>query len=117
MDLSEVCFAGVVGQGRLLRAGRVSSVELVEAYLDRIARLDGGLNAFRLVFADAARAEAVAADARRAAGADGPLLGIAVAVKEDTDLAGLPTTSGTNAVTRWRRRMRRWWRGCARRAR
>lgn len=100
MDLTDVCFAGVVGQLELLRAGRVSSVELVTAYLDRIARLDGGLNAFRLVFAEQAREEAVRADARRAAGEDGPLLGVPIVVKEDTDLAGLPTTMGTDAVTR-----------------
>jgi amidase len=100
MDLTEVCFAGVTGQLELLRAGRVSSVELVAAYLDRIARLDGDLNAFRLVFAERAREDAVRADARRAAGEDAPLLGVPVAVKEDTDLAGLPTTSGTDAVSR-----------------
>jgi amidase len=100
MDLTDACFAGVVGQLALLRDGRVSSVELVAACLDRIAALDGGLNAFRLVFADAARDEAVAADARRARGADAPLLGVPVVVKEDTDLAGLPTTMGTDAVTR-----------------
>jgi amidase len=102
MDLSDVCFAGVVEQLRLLRAGRVTSVELVTAYLDRIQRMDPGprgLNAFRLVFADAAREEAIRADARRAAGEDAPLLGVPIAVKEDTDLAGLPTTSGTDAVT------------------
>jgi amidase len=100
MDLTEACFAGVTGQLAMLRDGRVSSVELVSAYLDRIARLDPGLNAFRAVFAERARDEAVAADARRAAGEDAPLLGVVVAVKEDTDLAGLPTTSGTDAVTR-----------------
>ncbi|HEY1573925.1 MAG TPA: amidase [Pseudonocardiaceae bacterium] len=100
MDLTDVCFAGVTEQLGLLRDGRVSSVELVAAYLDRIARLDGELNAFRLVFDERAREEAVRADSRRASGQDAPLLGVVMAVKEDTDLAGLPTTSGTDAVTR-----------------
>jgi amidase len=100
MDLTDVCFAGVTEQLALLRAGRVSSVELVTAYLDRIERLDAGLNAFRLVFAEQAREEAVRADARRAAGEDAALLGVPIAVKEDTELAGLPTTMGTDAVTR-----------------
>jgi amidase len=100
MDLTDVCFAGVTEQLALLRSGRVSSVELVTAYLDRIARLDGETNAFRLVFAEQARDEAVRADARRTAGDDLPLLGVPMAVKEDTDLAGLPTTVGTHAVTR-----------------
>src|SRR5262249_37267804 len=100
MDVTDVCFAGVCAQLGLLRGGRLSSVELVDAYLDRIARLDGGVNAFRVVFADRAREDAVRADERRAAGGDAPLLGVPVAVKEDTDLAGLATTSGTDAVTR-----------------
>ena len=39
-------------------------------------------------------------DERRAAGEDAPLLGVPIAVKEETDLAGLPTTFGTDAVTR-----------------
>src|ERR1700743_3100972 len=90
MDLTDVCFAGVTEQLGLLRDGRVSSVELVAAYLDRIARLDGELNAFRLVFDERAREEAVRADARRAAGEDAALLGVPIAVKEDTELAGLP---------------------------
>jgi amidase len=100
MDLTDACFVGVAGQLALLRDGRVSSVELVAAYLDRIARLDGGLNAYRLVFAEQAREEAVRADARRARGEDGPLLGVPIALKEDTDLEGLPTTIGTDAVTK-----------------
>lgn len=99
MDLTDACFAGIAGQLELMRAGRVTSVELVEAYLDRIARIDPGLNAYRLVFADAARAEASRADGRRAAGEEGALLGVPIALKEDTDLAGLPTTSGTDAIT------------------
>ncbi|HVV20141.1 MAG TPA: amidase [Pseudonocardiaceae bacterium] len=99
MDFTDVCFAGVAGQWELLRSGRVTSVELVGAYLDRVRRLDGRLNAFRSVFAEQARDAAVRADARRAAGEDGPLLGVPVVVKEDTDLAGLPTTMGSDAVT------------------
>ncbi|MFD9736551.1 amidase [Umezawaea sp. NPDC059074] len=100
MTDSDLCFAGVLGQLDLLRSGRVTSVELVTAHLDRIERLDGDLNAFRLVFADAALREAADADERRAAGEDAPLLGVPIAVKEETDLAGLPTTFGTDAVTR-----------------
>ncbi len=98
MDLTDVCFAGVAGQLALLRAGRVSSAEVVAACLDRIAGSE--LNAFREVFDERARDEAVAADTRRTAGDEAPLLGVPVALKEDTDVAGLPTTYGTDAVTR-----------------
>jgi amidase len=100
MDSRDACFAGVAGQLALMREGRVSSAALVAECLARIARWDGGLNAFRLVFQQRALAEAKAADERRAAGGDGALLGVPVVVKEDTDLAGLPTTVGTDAVTR-----------------
>jgi amidase len=98
MDLVDVCFAGVAGQLALLADGGVSSVELVAACLARIGDVDGRLNAFREVFDERALADARAADARRAAGVVAPLLGVPVAVKEDTDLAGLPTPFGTDAV-------------------
>src|SRR5918996_4663257 len=47
MERDELAFAGVVRQAELIRAGEVSSRELVELYLDRIERLDPELNAFR----------------------------------------------------------------------
>ena len=87
-------------QTRFLRDGKTTSRELVEASLARIERLDGRLNAFRCVMADAARAAADDADARRAAGEDAPLLGVPVAVKDNVDVAGELTTHGTGAVTR-----------------
>src|SRR5436309_10683841 len=76
------------------------SRELVEESLARIERLDPKLNAFRCVMADSARAAADEADARRAAGEHGPLLGMPVAVKDNMDVAGEVTTHGTGAVTR-----------------
>ncbi|MFD3482737.1 amidase [Streptomyces sp. NPDC058665] len=99
MTPADLCFSSVRDQLTALREGRVTSAALVDAYLARIDRLDGTLNAFRLVFADAARRAAGEADARRAAGEDAPLLGVPIAVKEETDLAGLPTTNGTDGVT------------------
>jgi amidase len=98
MDATDLAFAGVERQLELMRAGEVSSRELVELYLERIARLDPGLNAYRIVFADRALAEASQADARRGAGDDRPLLGVPLAVKDDCDVAGELTTFGTNAV-------------------
>ena len=46
------------------------------------------LNAFRVVFGEMARAEAAQADARRRSGDQRPLLGIPLAIKDDTDIAG-----------------------------
>ena len=68
MDAEELAFAGAARQAELIRAGEVSSRELVELYLERIERLDPKLNAFTEVLAERALAEADAADARRGAG-------------------------------------------------
>src|SRR4051794_15131371 len=76
------------------------SRDLVEESLARIERLDPKLNAFRCVMADSARAAADEADARRAAGERGRLLGVPVAVKDNMDVGGELTTHGTGAVAR-----------------
>jgi protein phosphatase len=93
----EVLNAGAVEQARMIRAGDLSAKQLVDATLARIDALDPSLNAFRVVLADSARAEAVQADARRAAGGDHPLLGVPVAIKDDVDVAGEVTAWGTDA--------------------
>src|SRR3954462_13612222 len=89
----------------------LTSRELVEDSLAQIERLNPTLNAFRCVMADSARAvpgatagrpparaAADAADARRAAGEDDPVLGMPIAVKDNMDVAGELTTHGTGAV-------------------
>ena len=68
MDAAELAFAGIHRQAELLRAGDVSSRDLVAIYLERIERFDGRLNAFRVVLAERALAEAAEADRRIAAG-------------------------------------------------
>src|ERR1700676_2343656 len=98
MDSVDVAFAGIARQAELIAAGEVSSRELVEVYLERIARLDPLLNAFRVVFVERARMEADQADGRRGAGDERPLLGVPIAVKDDIDVAGEITTFGTNAA-------------------
>src|SRR5256885_4968707 len=90
-------YTGLAEQARLVRDGEVTSRELVEMSLERIERLDPKLNAFRTVLAEAARAEAEAADARREAGEQAPLLGVPVAVKDNVDMTGELTCHGTAA--------------------
>jgi amidase len=97
MDPAELAFAGIARQAELVRAGEVSSRELVELCLDRIERLDPKLNSFRVVMADKALAEADAADKRRASGDELALLGVPVAIKDGVDVAGELTTQGTDA--------------------
>lgn len=84
----------------LLRSGRVTACDLLHDVYRRIDALDPVLNAF--VSTDRARAEAAAqeADRRRAAGADGSLLGVPIAVKDDVARAGAVVGLGSRAFTR-----------------
>ncbi|MGB8406177.1 MAG: amidase [Mycobacterium sp.] len=97
MDSRDLAFAGAAEQARLLAAGEITAPELVELYLDRIARIDPQLRCYRIVLADTARAQARAAQARLDAGERLPLLGVPVAIKDDTDIAGELTTFGSSA--------------------
>lgn len=102
----------------LVRAGSVSSLELVNAHLDQIERVNPYLNAFTIILADQARESARRADqgfrsakgaVRSGGGTDssaplsvlrdfdgtGPLHGVPVTVKDSFDVAGLPTRLGS----------------------
>jgi amidase len=85
---------GVVDCVTALADGEVSASELVERTLTAIEATQPTLNAFRIVCAESARADAAEADRRLAAGERLPLLGVPVAVKDDVDLAGYPTAFG-----------------------
>ena len=85
---------GVRRQAAALAAGELTATGLVESTLAGIARRDPGLGAFRVVRAAGARAEAAAADRRLAAGERAPLLGVPIAVKDDTDVSGETTPFG-----------------------
>jgi amidase len=97
MDITDLAFAGAAEQARAIAGRRISSRELVTACLERIERLNPVLNAFRVVVAERALAEADQADARLGAGDARPLLGVPVAIKDDADVAGEVTTYGTAA--------------------
>ncbi|MEO3783035.1 amidase [Actinocorallia sp. B10E7] len=89
--MSGLAYKGLAEQAELAASGKVSAKELVEASLTRIDEVDGRVGAFRVVRQEAARAEAAEADRRLAAGERLPLLGVPVAIKDDTDLAGETT--------------------------
>jgi amidase len=97
VDKVDLAFAGLARQAELIRAGDVSSRELVELYLERIERLDPKLNSYRVVMAERALADADQADARRRSDGERPLLGVPIALKDNVDVAGEVTTHGTNA--------------------
>ncbi len=71
----------------LLDTKQVSARELAEAYLDTIATRDPDINAYLEVYEDV-RAQADAADARRAKGETGPLLGVPLAIKDNILIEG-----------------------------
>ncbi|MET0226575.1 MAG: amidase [Dokdonella sp.] len=80
-----------------LASGRIDSVELIASYCAAIERENPALNAY-LAVAETAPAEAAASDARRREGrVIGRLDGLPVAVKDNLDVAGLPTTAGLDA--------------------
>lgn len=81
----------------MLAEGTVTAPALLEVYLDRIARLDPQLRAYRVVLADSARQEAAVAQRRIDSGERLPLLGVPIAIKDDVDIAGQTTTYGTSA--------------------
>ncbi len=81
---------------------RLSPVDVVEAYLARIAAREAKLQAFVEVYADDARLAARAADeAIRSGHAVGPLHGVPIGVKDLVEIEGRATTGGTAA---WRTR-------------
>lgn len=97
MDAAELVFAGIARQAQMIRRGEVSPRELVEACLARIEALDPQLNAWRVVLAEKALAEAEQAEGRRGAEDDRPLLGVPIAIKDDVRVAGTTTGWGTAA--------------------
>ena len=81
-----------------LASGDISSVELTQTYLDRIAELNTELNAFITVCDESALDQARAADAARANGEAGALLGIPMAHKDIFCTQGISTTCGSRML-------------------
>src|SRR3984893_17821458 len=79
-----------------LASRAVTSTTLVSRSLHAIHASQPTLTVFRAVLTQSALAAAAAADRRRAAGDTAPLLGIPIAVKDDVDVAGVPTAFGTD---------------------
>ena len=77
-----------------LASGEVTAIELTRRTLHAIEASQPTLNAFRVILTESALAGAAQADRRRAAGDEAPLLGIPIAVKDDVDVAGVPTSFG-----------------------
>ena len=90
--------ATLLGLAGALEAKKVSSVELTRAFLARIQRLNGELNAFITVDPERSLADARRADERRARGEKGALLGIPVGFKDIYCTKGQRTTCGSRML-------------------
>lgn len=96
--LANPCAAPISELAPAIRAGQLSPVTLLEAYLERIARHDGELAAF-VHLSGAAKACAETAHREIAQGHwRGPLHGIPIAVKDNHTTSDMPTTAGSNVV-------------------
>jgi len=84
---------------RLLRRREVSATELTRAYLERIERLDGGLNCYITVTAEGALRDARRLD--RARSKPGPLHGLPLALKDLCATKGVRTTAGSKILGSW----------------
>ena len=96
MPETDLCFLPAVELARLIRAKQLSSVELLQAHLAQIERVNPRVNAIITLVADQAIVQARAADAALARGdAVGPLHGLPVAHKDLFPTKGIRTTSGS----------------------
>ena len=96
MSRDELCELDIADVARLLRERQLSPVELTDAYLERIERLDPSLNAYIRVMPEQARAAARQAEHDIGEGHwRGPLHGVPVGIKDLLDVAGVPTTMGS----------------------
>ncbi len=88
---------------RAIAEGEVSSREVTQAHLDRIASVDDRVHAFLHVDTEAALEAADRVDAKRAAGDSlGPLAGVPLALKDVLTMKGVPTTCGSRVLEGWR---------------
>ena len=85
-----------------MNSGDVSSVEITQAHLDRIAAVDGDVHAFLHVDAAGALAAAADVDAKRSAGeTQSALAGVPLGLKDILASKGQPTTCGSKILENW----------------
>jgi Asp-tRNA(Asn)/Glu-tRNA(Gln) amidotransferase A subunit family amidase len=97
--LDELVYSSMIEMAAMVRVGKISPVDLVEAHLERIVRLNPKLNAFTTVDSECARSQAKAAEeavsSRRSRDSLGVLHGVPITIKSSLDVAGLPCECGS----------------------
>jgi amidase len=95
MSARELHYSGLVEVGQRIHKGELSPVEVTQAQLDRIGRLDGALKSYAHVMAASALQQAEAAGQEIAKGEiKGPLHGVPIAVKDLCWTSDAPTAAG-----------------------
>jgi amidase len=96
MGAAEICRLTAVEMAALIRARKMSAREVMEAHLNRIARVNPTVNAIVTLVADEALESARKADERQVRGEPlGPLHGLPIAHKDLVETAGIRTTFGS----------------------
>src|SRR4029453_9922607 len=96
MDLKGLHSLSATEAARLIREGRITSLELVQACLERIREVDGAVQAWAFLDPEHALAQARAADEYRMSGQPvGALHGVPVGIKDIIDTADMPTENGS----------------------
>ena len=86
-----------------LTAGEITSVELTQAHLDQIAKVDSEVHAFLHVDREGALSQARDVDEKRESGEKmSPLSGVPLALKDVLTQKGIPTTCGSKMLEGWR---------------
>lgn len=102
MSQGELCYLSAIELRELYRKRALSPVEVTDAILERIERLNPTLTAFITVTADLARKQALEAEQAYAAGHDRPpLLGVPLSIKDVTPTRGVRTTRGSLLWKDW----------------
>ncbi len=90
--MPEIHYLTAAEMAKALRSREISAVELADAHLRRIARIDPEVGAYLAVTPELAREQAERADARIAQGDAAPLAGVPMQLKDNLSTRGAPTT-------------------------
>ena len=108
MNADELCDLSLVQAGELIRQRKISPVELTQAHLERIQRVDPRVNSYITVTAEQAMQSARQAEAELRRGETqageplGSLHGLPLAIKDLYETKGVRTTAGSKMLADYR---------------